>query len=83
MSAKHAWGEHYNVHNIYGAVEAWITNSALSLMSDKRPFIISRSSYVGLGHFAGHWSGDVFSTWEDLKKSVPGNFKYNFFFRRL
>lgn len=36
------------------------------------PFIISRSSFPGLGTFAGHWTGDVVSDWFNLRKSVAG-----------
>lgn len=41
----------------------------------KRPFVISRSSFSGLGHYAGHWSGDVYSTWYDMKYTIPGKTK--------
>lgn len=47
--------------------------SALSVIKNSRPFVISRSSFAGLGHFAGHWTGDVFSTWDDMKQSITGN----------
>lgn len=46
--------------------------SALTGIRSKRPFIISRSTFSGHGHFAGHWSGDVYSTWYDMKKTIPG-----------
>lgn len=38
----------------------------------KRPFVISRSSYPGHGHFTGIWTGDVSSSWEDMAHSVSG-----------
>lgn len=48
-------------------------SSALSIITNSRPFVISRSSFAGLGHFAGHWTGDIFSTWDDMKQSITGN----------
>lgn len=37
----------------------------------KRPMVISRSTFAGHGHYAGHWSGDVYSEWHDMRYSVP------------
>lgn len=37
-----------------------------------RPFVISRSTFAGHGQYAGHWTGDVWSSWEQLSSSVPG-----------
>lgn len=37
-----------------------------------RPFVISRSTFAGHGRYAGHWTGDVWSSWEQLSYSVPG-----------
>lgn len=37
-----------------------------------RPFVISRSTFAGHGQYAGHWTGDVWSSWEQLSYSVPG-----------
>jgi len=37
-----------------------------------RPFVISRSSYPGFGHYAGHWTGDINSSWDDMKQSITG-----------
>ena len=80
MSDKHYWSEHYNVHNMYGFTEAIATYNALSTVRpNKRPFIISRSSFSGHGFYAGHWTGDVFSSWTDLKDSVPGFLEFSFY----
>lgn len=37
-----------------------------------RPFVISRSTFAGHGQYAGHWTGDVWSNWEQLSYSVAG-----------
>nr|XP_012150826.1 PREDICTED: lysosomal alpha-glucosidase-like isoform X3 [Megachile rotundata] len=63
MNAKHYLGNHYDLHNTYGIGQAVATNYALRKIRGKRPFIISRSSWVGQGHYSGHWTGDVYSCW--------------------
>ncbi len=46
--------------------------SALEKVRQKRSLIISRSTFVSTGRYAGHWSGDNFATWHDLYMSIPG-----------
>jgi alpha-glucosidase len=38
---------------------------------DKRPFVLSRSNYLGGQRFAATWTGDNMSTWEHFKMSTP------------
>ena len=38
---------------------------------DKRPFILSRSNFLGGHRYAATWTGDNLSSWEQLKLSVP------------
>lgn len=71
MSALQYAGKHYNVHNLFGISEATMTSFALAEVRGKRPFIISRSSFLGLGHYAGHWSGDIVSSWKEMRLSIP------------
>ncbi|XP_026830586.1 lysosomal alpha-glucosidase-like [Ooceraea biroi] len=79
MNAKHYLGSHYDLHNTYGTSQAITTNYALRKIRQKRPFIISRSTWVGHGHYAGHWTGDVYSSWHDLRMSIPAILSLNFY----
>ena len=78
MTAQHRLGKHYDIHNMYSYFEANVTNLALKRLR-KRPFIISRSSFVGHGRFASKWSGDCSSTWEDLKASISNMLSFNIY----
>lgn len=49
---------------------------ALMKVRGKRPFVLSRSSYPGIGRFSGVWTGDVRSDWEQLRYSIPGEEMY-------
>lgn len=46
--------------------------SALLNIRSRRPFVLSRSSFPGIGRFSGVWTGDVRSDWEQLRNSIPG-----------
>ncbi|CAL1679999.1 unnamed protein product [Lasius platythorax] len=79
MNSRHYLGSHYDLHNTYGTSQAIATNYALRKVRQKRPFIISRSTWVGHGHYAGHWTGDVYSSWHDLRMSIPAILSLNFY----
>uniref|UniRef100_A0A3Q3GLH0 Alpha glucosidase n=1 Tax=Labrus bergylta TaxID=56723 RepID=A0A3Q3GLH0_9LABR len=70
MSAQQKLSTHYNLHNMYGLTEASATH-ALMKIRGKRAFVLSRSSFPGIGRFSGVWTGDVRSDWEQLRYSIP------------
>ncbi|KAL7639020.1 UNVERIFIED_CONTAM: hypothetical protein RMT77_010554 [Armadillidium vulgare] len=71
MTAKHHLGNHYDLHNIYGFSEAIATFASLKIVKkNPDPFIISRATFPGIGAFAGHWTGDIYSDWFNLWKSI-------------
>ncbi|XP_058510595.1 lysosomal alpha-glucosidase-like isoform X4 [Solea solea] len=79
MSAQQRQSTHYNLHNMYGLTEAYATNRALTKVRGKRPFVLSRSSYSGIGRFSGVWTGDVRSDWEQLRFSIPAVLQFSLF----
>jgi alpha-glucosidase len=65
-------GRHAQYHNVYGMLMAKVTNEAMrEARPDRRPFVLSRSSYLGGQRHAATWTGDNLSTWEHLHWSVP------------
>ncbi|XP_073350989.1 lysosomal alpha-glucosidase [Pagrus major] len=79
MSAQQKLSTHYNLHNMYGLTEAFATHSALMKVRGKRPFVLSRSSFSGIGRFSGVWTGDVRSDWEQLQYSIPAVLQFSLF----
>ncbi|KAF7221012.1 lysosomal alpha-glucosidase isoform X1 [Nothobranchius furzeri] len=79
MSAQQKLSTHYNLHNLYGLTEADATHSALQKIRRKRPFVLSRSSFPGIGRFSGVWTGDVRSNWEQLRLSIPAVLQFSLF----
>ncbi|XP_027968262.1 lysosomal alpha-glucosidase isoform X2 [Eumetopias jubatus] len=76
-SSRQFLSTHYNLHNVYGLTEALASHRALVRARGTRPFVISRSTFAGHGRYAGHWTGDVWSSWEQLSYSVPEILLFN------
>lgn len=65
-------GQHIRYHNVYGML--MIRSSREGIMKvnpDKRPFILSRSGFLGSHRYGATWTGDNSGTFEHMKLSVP------------
>ncbi|GJN05928.1 hypothetical protein PR202_ga23605 [Eleusine coracana subsp. coracana] len=69
----------YNAHSLYGFSQAIATHRALQGLQGKRPFILTRSTFVGSGAYAAHWTGDNKGTWENLRYSISTVLNFGIF----
>ncbi|KAJ6833713.1 alpha-xylosidase 1-like [Iris pallida] len=69
----------YNAHSLYGFSQTVATHGALQGLRGKRPFILTRSTFVGSGAYAAHWTGDNKGTWEDLRYSISTVLNFGIF----
>ncbi|OQR79180.1 maltase-glucoamylase [Tropilaelaps mercedesae] len=73
--------KHYNVHNLYGHFSAMVYHEALRpVLRGTRPLVISRSTSVGTGRFAGHWLDETDSaSWRDMRWTLRAALDMNVF----
>ncbi|MDO9255303.1 MAG: glycoside hydrolase family 31 protein [Bacteroidales bacterium] len=63
---------HLRYHNVYGMLMVKASRDGiLKVNLDKRPFILSRSGFLGSSRYAATWTGDNCGTVEHMKMSVP------------
>uniref|UniRef100_A0A671L8G9 alpha-glucosidase n=1 Tax=Sinocyclocheilus anshuiensis TaxID=1608454 RepID=A0A671L8G9_9TELE len=80
MDAKHKWGDHYDVHSLYGYSMVLATDKASkAVFGTSRSMVFTRSSFPGVGKYSGHWLGDNGANWNDIKWAIPGMLEFNLF----
>lgn len=67
-----AGNSHLRYHNVFGLNMVRASRQGLLLANpNKRPFILSRSNFLGGHRYAATWTGDNLSSVEQMKLSVP------------
>lgn len=65
-------GSHLQYHNLYGMLMVRATRDGmLEARPDRRPFILTRSNFLGGQRYAATWTGDNYSTEVDFKLATP------------
>jgi len=68
---QHHGVPHRRVRNLYANGMAAATVSGLrSMRPDQRPFVLSRSGFLGIQRHAAVWTGDNHSSWEHLRENL-------------
>ncbi|HKJ32158.1 MAG TPA: TIM-barrel domain-containing protein, partial [Balneolales bacterium] len=62
----------YEMHNLYGMLEAKATyNGLLKQNPNRRPFIVSRAGFSGIQRYSSIWTGDNTARWQDVALTMP------------
>jgi len=65
-------GDHRQAHNIYGLLMNRAGFEGMrKLKPDNRPFIVTRSSWAGMQRYSWSWTGDVETSWQSLRQTIP------------
>lgn len=80
MDGDQYMGKQYSLHSLYAYTEAKATYNALqTVFPGKRPFVLSRSTFAGSGHYTNHWMGDNESKWSHMRLSIINLLEYQMF----
>ena len=64
-------GDHLQAHNLYGMQMNRAGWEGLDrLRPERRPWILSRSGWVGNARYAWNWTADVETSWENLQQTI-------------
>lgn len=65
-------GTHDRFHNVYGMMMSRATrDGVMKVQPNIRPFILTRSTFLGGHKYAATWTGDNASDWGHLHSSIP------------
>lgn len=71
QGVQHSDGSHVEKRNLYANEMAQATRQGLSAARpNERQFVLSRSGFLGIQRDAALWTGDNFSSWEQLEESL-------------
>lgn len=71
MRFDHGHRPHEACHNRYALLMARATRDGLmAARPDRRPFLLSRSGSTGSQRYCAHWTGDNFSSYDHLRRSI-------------
>lgn len=64
--------KHLRYHNVYGTLMIRSSLEGIKKVNpDKRPFILSRSGYLGSHRYGATWTGDNKASMEHMKMAIP------------
>jgi alpha-glucosidase len=65
-------GPHARYHNVYGMLMVRASREGIMAANPaKRPFVLTRSNFLGGQRYAATWTGDNESTWDHLRMAIP------------
>ncbi|XP_064478458.1 lysosomal alpha-glucosidase-like [Ornithodoros turicata] len=67
----HVLGPQYRPHNAFAYHQAATLHEFLAASQRRRPLVVSKSTYSGIGKFAGHNFADLEPTWKNLRLTIP------------
>lgn len=65
-------GPHLRYHNVYGMLMTKASREGIQAANpDRRPFVLTRSNFLGGQRYAATWTGDNASTDDHMRLSIP------------